>query len=320
MHTIFKEIGNIGVIPVIKIDNAEHAVPLALALASGGIPCAEITFRTAAGEEAIRRIARDVPGVLAGAGTVLNIDQADRAIAAGAKFIVSPGLNPKVVAHCIEKNIPVIPGCSTPSDIDQALDFGLEVVKFFPAEQAGGIEYIKAISAPYSNVLFIPTGGINASNIGSYLAFNKVLACGGSWMVAADIINSGDFAKISALSRQALFSALGLRIAYIGINAGTKKAAVQAAAIFGALFPVVDSTNFVFAADTVRIAKHKEPGKHGQLVIGAPSMPRTLAYLERLSIEAASETFEKDGKGNICAFYLREEILGFAVQFIQRCI
>ena len=318
MHEIFGKIRNIGIIPVIKIDDVEKAVPLARALDSGGIPCAEITFRTAAGEEAIRRVAREVPGVLLGAGTVLSIEQADRAIAAGARFIVSPGFNPKVVAHCAGKGMPIIPGCSNPSDIEQALEFGLDAVKFFPAEQAGGLEYIKAISAPYSNIKFIPTGGINAENISRYLAFEKVIACGGSWMAGADLINAGNFDKIAALSRGALLSVLGLHVAHIGVNAGSKKAAAQAAALLKSLFPVSDNGDFLVVGDKIRIAKHKEPGKHGQIVIGSAGIYRAQAYLERLSIEIDAESIEKDNKGNLHSFYLKEEILGFAVQVIQK--
>ena len=218
MNTILEEIGRIGIVPVIKIDDAEKAVPLAKALLAGGIPCVELTFRTAQGEEAIRRIAAAMPEMLVGAGTVLTPDQVDRAIDAGAKFIVSPGFNPRVVSRCVERKIPVTPGCSTPSDVEQAMEFGLEVVKFFPAEQAGGIDYIKAISAPYPNMRFMPTGGINAGNIAKYMSFDKVLACGGSWMATADLINAGDFEKITALSQEAVLNLLGLSVARIGLG------------------------------------------------------------------------------------------------------
>lgn len=204
MHKVLSELGKIGIVPVIKIDDVEKASPLARALAAGGIPCAEITFRTAEAQEAIGRIASEVPGTLLGAGTVLSIEQVDRAVSSGAQFIVSPGFNPKVVAYCVQKGIPIVPGCITPSEIEQALEHGIDVVKFFPAEQAGGLEYIKAIAAPYSNVRFIPTGGINAQNIGRYLSFEKILACGGSWMAPAELINSGDFEKITALCREAV--------------------------------------------------------------------------------------------------------------------
>jgi len=211
MHKVLEELGKIGIVPVIKIDDAEKAVPLARSLIAGGIPCVEITFRTAQGEEAIRRIAREVPDILLGAGTVLSAAQAEKAAAAGAKFIVSPGLNPKTALYCIENNLPFIPGCVTPSEIEQALEFDFDLVKFFPAEQAGGLAYIKAVSAPYPGVKFMPTGGINADNIGRYMAFEKVHACGGSWMATAELINSGNFEKITALSREAIQSIQGLQ-------------------------------------------------------------------------------------------------------------
>jgi 2-dehydro-3-deoxyphosphogluconate aldolase/(4S)-4-hydroxy-2-oxoglutarate aldolase len=215
MHFILEKLGNIGIVPVIKIDDADKAVPLAKALAAGGIPCVELTLRTAQGIEAIRRISNEAPEVLAGAGTVLSPAQVDSAIDAGAQFIVSPGFNSKVVAHCIQKGIPVVPGCANPSDIEQALEFNLEVVKFFPAESAGGLEYIKAISAPYPQLKFMPSGGINVHNIAQYIAFDKILACGGSWMAEAGLINTGDFAKITALSQEAVLSLLGLTVARI---------------------------------------------------------------------------------------------------------
>jgi 2-dehydro-3-deoxyphosphogluconate aldolase/(4S)-4-hydroxy-2-oxoglutarate aldolase len=216
MHPILEKLGNIGIVPVIKIDDAEKAVPLAKALVAGGIPCIELTLRTVQGVDAIRRIRKEVPEVLAGAGTVLTPDQVNTAVDAGAQFIVSPGFNSKVVSHCIQKGIPVIPGCANPSDIEQALEYNLDVVKFFPAEAAGGLEYIKAISAPYPQLKFMPSGGINAHNIAQYITFDKILACGGSWMADPSLINAGDFAKITALSRSAVLSLLGLTVSHIG--------------------------------------------------------------------------------------------------------
>ncbi|MDR2210954.1 MAG: bifunctional 4-hydroxy-2-oxoglutarate aldolase/2-dehydro-3-deoxy-phosphogluconate aldolase [Spirochaetaceae bacterium] len=204
MNKLFEQIGRIGVVPVIKIDDPEKAVPLARALLAGKLPCAEITLRTGAGEEALHRIHGEVPEILLGAGTVLSIDQADKAIAAGAAFAVSPGFNPRVVYHCIERGLPLIPGCSNPSDMEMALEAGLETVKFFPAEQGGGLEYIKAVAAPYPMLSFMPTGGIKPQNLAKYLGFKKVLACGGSWMAGADLINAGDFAQITTLCKEAV--------------------------------------------------------------------------------------------------------------------
>lgn len=200
---VLSQLGTIGVIPVIRIDRAETAAALAAALVEGGLPCAEVTFRTDQAEEAIRRIAGEIPGILLGAGTVLTIDQADRAINAGASFIVSPGLNPAVVAHCVKNNVPVIPGCVTPSEMEQAMGFGLDTVKFFPAEQAGGLPYIKALAGPYGALRFIPTGGINAANLKDYLAFGAVLACGGSWMVKPELLREERYGEIAGLCREA---------------------------------------------------------------------------------------------------------------------
>jgi 2-dehydro-3-deoxyphosphogluconate aldolase/(4S)-4-hydroxy-2-oxoglutarate aldolase len=236
VYQILEDLRKIGVIPVIKIDDAEKAVPLAKALIAGGIPCAEITFRTAQGEEAIRLIKQDVPEILLGAGTVLTEDQVDKAVKAGASFIISPGFNPKIVAHCIEKNIPVTPGCSSPTDIEQALSMGLNAVKFFPAEQAGGLEFIKAVAAPYSSLMFIPTGGISSQNIGKYTAYEKILACGGSWMVNPDLINAGDFERITALCREAVLSMLNLSVVHIGINARAEDESLKAAKLFETIF------------------------------------------------------------------------------------
>lgn len=185
------------------LDDAKDAAPLAEALIEGGLPCAEVTFRTAAAEESIRIMAEKYPEMLVGAGTVLTIDQVNRAVKAGAKFIVSPGLNPQVVQYCQNIGVPITPGIQTPTEIEQALGLGLDVVKFFPAEPAGGLKMIKAIAAPYTTLTFMPTGGINAQNVKEYLAYNRILACGGSWMVKNDLVKAGDFDKIKEMTREA---------------------------------------------------------------------------------------------------------------------
>ena len=204
MDTVLERIGGIGIIPVITITDAGKAVPLAKALLAGGIPCAEITLRTAQGEECIRRICAEVPQMLVGAGTVLSAGQAQKAAEAGAGFVVSPGFNPRVAAYCLDNGIFIIPGCSTPTEMEAAMELGLEAVKFFPAEQTGGLEYIKAVAAPYAGLRFIPTGGINAGNLGKYIAFNRILACGGSWMVKNELIDEGSFTEMTRLSREAV--------------------------------------------------------------------------------------------------------------------
>ncbi len=203
MNDTLKKIGQTGIVPVVVLNRVEDAQPLAQSLINGGLPCAEVTFRTAAAEESIRSIAKKFPDMFVGAGTVLTTEQVDRAIGAGAKFIVSPGLNPKVVEYCLKNNYPIAPGIMTPTELEVALGFGLDVVKFFPAENAGGLKMIKAMSAPYTMMKFMPTGGINATNVRDYLACDKILACGGSWMVKGDLVAAGDFAQIEKLTREA---------------------------------------------------------------------------------------------------------------------
>lgn len=201
--SIFEQFSKIGIIPVVVLDDAKDAEPLARALCEGGLPCAEVTFRTTAAAESIRIMSEKFPEMLVGAGTVLTTAQVDEAIACGAKFIVSPGLNPTVVQYCLDKGIPVTPGTQTPSDMEKAIELGLDVVKFFPAEPAGGLSMIKAVAAPYVGLRFMPTGGISAKNVRDYLAYDRIIACGGSWMVKGDLVKAGKFDEIKALVSEA---------------------------------------------------------------------------------------------------------------------
>ena len=204
MEQILEELEKKRIIPVVMLRNIADAKPLAQALCDGGLPCAEITFRTETAADCIKIISEEFPTMLVGAGTVLTTVQADQAMKAGAKFIVSPGLNPTVVKHCIKKKYPVIPGVNNPSDIEAALSFGLTLLKFFPAEASGGLEMIKALSAPYPQVRFMPTGGITPENLHTYLACEKVVACGGTWMVKDDYIKLQNFEEIKRLTKDAV--------------------------------------------------------------------------------------------------------------------
>ena len=203
MEKIFEALCQIGVVPVIAIDRAEDAVPLARALLAGGIGCAEITFRTAAAAEAIRRLTGEVREMLVGAGTVLTVQQAEQAVLAGAQYIVSPGFDAAVVDWCQEHHIPVLPGVATPTEINMALARGVKILKFFPAEEFGGVRMLKALYGPYPEVRFIPTGGIRAHNLAEYLALPNVAACGGSWMATSRMIAEGQFEEIARLSTEA---------------------------------------------------------------------------------------------------------------------
>ena len=204
MTELLQKVQKMGVVPVVVLNDAKDAEPLAKALCDGGLPCAEVTFRTDAAEESIRIMKKAFPEMLIGAGTVLTIDQVERAVAAGAEFIVSPGFDPEIVDYCLEKNVPVLPGCVTPSEAIQAIKRGLEVLKFFPAEQYGGVPTMKALAAAFPNAKFMPTGGVNAKNLPEYLGFKKIIACGGSWMVKGDMIAAGEFDKIKEMTAEAV--------------------------------------------------------------------------------------------------------------------
>lgn len=204
MNSILDQLGLIGIIPVVVIEDEADAEPLAQALLDGGLATMEITFRTDAAKNAITRISKAYPAMLLGAGTVLTVDQVKMAVGCGAKYIVSPGLNRKVVEYCLQNGIAVTPGVVTPTEVETAIEMGLQVVKFFPAEASGGLNYLKAISAPFRQMKFIPTGGIDAANVLAYLKFPKVLACGGSWMVKADLIVGKRFDEIKRLTVEAV--------------------------------------------------------------------------------------------------------------------
>ena len=298
MNKTLEAIQKIGIVPVVVLNDAKDARPLAKALCEGGLPCAEVTYRTAAAEESIRIMTQEFPEMLVGAGTVLTTEQVDTAVAAGAKFIVSPGLNPKIVKYCIEKGVPVTPGVSSPSQVEQAIEMGLDVVKFFPAEPAGGLPMIKAMAAPYTNMKFMPTGGISAKNLNEYLAFPKILACGGSWMVKGDLVAAGRFDEIAKMTREAVMTMLGLEIKKVNI----KGAEICEQSVFASM-----------------IHGEKEDGKaeKGYIEISTNSVLRARHYMESqgMHFDDETEVYEKD---RIVSVFVKEQINGFAVKLVQR--
>jgi len=319
MNETLKKIGKLGIVPVVKIEKAEDALPLGRALIDGDLPIAEITFRTSAAEESIKVLARELPELLVGAGTVLTIEQVKEAVSAGAKFIVSPGFNPKVVDYCLENNIPVTPGINNPTQIEMALERGIEVVKYFPAEASGGLPLLKSMSAPYTGIKFIPTGGINQNNLCSYLSDNKVLACGGSWMVKTELISSGNFDDITRLTKEAVSIMLGFELAHLGINEENKDKALNSANQLSHLFyfPVKEGATSVFAGPGFEVIKNKFLGEHGHIAIATNDIYRAITYLKMKGIPVLSETAkEKDGK--LKAIYLDQEVSGFAIHLVQK--
>lgn len=320
MHPVLEQIQKIGIVPVVVIDDAKDAIPLAKALCEGGLPCAEVTFRTAAAKEAIHKISQEFPEMLVGAGTVLTTEQVDAAVEAGAKFIVSPGFNPKIVKYCLDKGVPITPGTSSPSDIEQALELGLEVVKFFPAEAAGGLSMIKAMSAPYTGIKFMPTGGINMKNLLSYLDFPKIIACGGSWMVSKDMIAAGEFDKIKAMTEEAVNAMLGFELRHIGFNANNKDEADEIANSFESLFGFTKKVgnSSIFAGTGIEVMKSPYLGSHGHIAIQTNYINRAIYYLETRGYEFDQSTAKYDAKGNLVAIYLKKEIGGFALHLVQK--
>jgi len=319
MHETLKRLGEFGVVPVVKIERASDAANLGRALAAGDLPVVEITFRTAAAEEAIRNIAREIPEVLLGAGTVLSVEQAKKALGAGAKFIVAPGFNPKVVDFCIGQGVPIIPGICTPSEIEQALERGLEVLKFFPAGASGGLDYLKAVAGPYGSALFVPTGGVEPGNMKDYLAFKSVVAVGGTWIARDTTITAGKFDEITRLAREAVLLALGFELAHLGINEASPEKAAAGADTMSRLFSFApkDGTSSVFAGTGFEFMKTPFLGSHGHIAISTLGIHRAIAYLKRKGVGAKPETArEKDGK--LVAVYLDTEVAGFAIHLLQR--
>lgn len=319
MEKTIKKLTSIGIIPVVTIEDIEKAVPLAKALVEGGIHCMEITFRTKQAEEAIKRIATQVPKMLVGAGTVLNIEQADKAINAGAKFLISPGLNPKVVEYCIEQKYLMIPGIATPSDIEQAINLNVSIVKFFPAEAAGGINMIKSMSLPYSEMRFIPTGGINNKNLNQYLSFDKVICCGGSWIVNEEYILKNEFDKITNLCKEAVFNMLGFEIDHVGINSENQEKAKEIAKTFSQFFNFsANENNFsIFMDKSIEIIKNIYLGKYGHIAIKTNYIERAINYIEAMGGEFDKSTI-KDEDGKIISIFLKDEIGGYAIQLVQK--
>ena len=319
MNKVVEELGKIGIVPVIALDDAKDAEPLAKALIEGGLPCAEVTFRTEAAEESIKIMSEKYPELIVGAGTVLTPEQADRAMAAGSKFIVSRGLNPKVVKHCLDKGYPIVPGTSNPSDVETAIELGLDTVKFFPAEAAGGLKMIKSMAAPYTKMHFMPTGGINADNLKSYLDFNKIVCCGGSWMVKKDMVTAGDFEGIKNLTKQAVDTMLGFEVRHVGVNLASADEADELADTLNDMFSFEKKVgnSSIFSGTGFELMKKPGRGTNGHIAIATNYIERAIYHLEKRGFEFDKEsTVIKEGR--IKAIYFKGEFGGFAIHLVQK--
>ena len=273
-----EKLRRLGIVPVVRIEDSKDAVSLANALSDGGLPIVEITFRSDAAIKSIEYISKECPDVLVGAGTVISLSQLDMAIDAGASFVVTPGFNETVVKACIDKGIPIFPGCTNPNDIESAMSLGINIVKFFPAEHAGGIQAIKALSAPYSNINFLPTGGINIKNLNDYLSFSRVIACGGSWMVDTSLISSGNFAEITRLTIQAVRTMLGLHLSDINVYYKNDEDVEKTAKTLESLFL------FEYKAERIFHILLNSSEKAGCFDIGTGCLKRAEYHLRRQNI------------------------------------
>lgn len=309
-----------GLIPVVKIDEAGHAVPLAKALLQAGLDCIEITFRTDAAAEAIEAVRKSGLDVLILAGTVLDVERADRARKAGADVIVSPGYNASVVRWCLEQNMPVVPGIQSASELTAAVNAGLGFVKFFPAQAAGGIPMLKALSGPFPAMQFMPTGGISEDNFQDYLKLPQVICAGGSWMVPSSLIQEGRFDEIQAIAQSAVTKLLDLKLAHIGINAADEGEAHQIAQFFETVFgfEARENPSSIFSDTYVETLKSPYLGEKGHIAISTPNVERAMTYLEKRGVAFNQESIVRRPNGLIQAVYFQKETGGFAIHLVRK--
>lgn len=316
---VLKRLADSVVVPVVVLEKAEDAIPTANAMLAGGIDTMEITFRTACAPEAIKAVAENCPEVLVGAGTVLNLEQAKLAVSMGAKFIVSPGFSEEVVAWCVENGIAVAPGCVTPSEIMSAKKYGLKMVKFFPANVYGGLTALKNLAAPFGDMKFLPTGGVNADNVGDFISAPFIHAVGGSWVCPKAEIAAGNWEKITNLCREARKAALGFEVVHVGINMPDAEAALSLAGELNKAFdlPVKDGNSSVFASSGVEIMKSPYLGTNGHIAIRTNNINLAVSVLERKGYAVLADS-AKYKNGKLVAVYLAGEFGGFALHLLQK--
>ncbi len=320
MGKIIDFVSDIGFVPLVVIDNEEDAAPLGNALVAGGIPVAEITFRTPAARKAIELMSAGVPEIIVGAGTVHSVEQAKTAVESGAKFIVTPGFNPKVINWCQEHDIEVIPGTVTPSDLEQALDMGITECKFFPAEAYGGIKTLKALAGPYADIRFMPTGGITTDNMLDYLSLQNVMAVGGSFMAPDKLIKEKEWDQISALCMDSINKMLGLSLLHLGINTEDSAGALTTAKGLSSLFglPIAEYPGAYFAGSMFEVIKGSFLGEKGHIAVLTNNIDRAVSCFTRRGIAFNKETENRDVNGRLITIYFKDEIGGFAIHLRQK--
>ena len=320
MNPVLQRVYEIGIIPVIAFNDVDEAIPLCKALMDGGLPAAEVTFRTACAEECIRKIHEELPDMLLGAGTVLTNDQADRAMAAGASFVVAPGYDPNVTQHVIDKGGLMMPGTCSAGEMQQAMNQGCEAIKFFPAEANGGVDMLKNIGAALKTAKWMCTGGVNAKNVNTYLANPQIIAVGGTWMCKSDKIKAGAWEDITAACKEAVDVMLGLELGHIGINCADDAEAMKTAELLGSLLSkaVAPGNSSIFVGNKeFEIMKKPGRGTHGHIAIKCNSVDRAVYHLGQRGVKFDMDSMvNKNGK-NI-AIYLADEVAGFAIHLVQK--
>lgn len=321
MQDVLNKVHKFGVLPVIKIEQVAHAKPLAAALRNGGINAIEVTFRNDCAADAVSAIKDAYPDMVVGAGTILSPALVEKAVLVGADFVVSPGFNPLTVKHCIDRGIPIIPGCATPTELELAASVGLETVKFFPAELSGGVEALKLLSGPFPGLRFLPTGGINYMNLGNYLSQKCVVACGGSFMAGADLIREEQWQKITDNCKKAMDISLGFELAHVGINHATKEEAVENLTLMNQIFSLgakIGTEKSSFLGPAVEFMHTPYYGRNGHLGFKTNSPERAKAYFEKQGLSIRDDSIAYDASGFMKFFYLEEEIAGFALHVMRK--
>ena len=320
MSAVVDRIAAIGIMPVItKFESYEDCSSLAQALTQGGIPAMEITFRMENAAGYIRYTREHCPQILVGAGTVLTLEQAQQAVEAGAQFLVAPGLNPEIVRYAQKASVDIFPGVATPSEIEQAMALGLKHLKFFPAEQMGGVATIKAICGPYKGLDFMPTGGVNLSNLAEYFACDRILACGGTYMLGNHLAKR-EWGEITALCRKSVQVMLGITLAHVGLNAPDAEDARHTAAAMADLLRLDvgrEGSSSVFVEQCVEIVKGKGRGKNGHIGLATPCLERAVRYFRAMGVPFDEDSAKYGADGKLSAIYFTEEFGGFAIHLTR---
>lgn len=320
MANVFEQIAQYGIVPLVTLDDPNDAIALGNALVEGGIPVAEVTFRTEAGGKAIELMAKHVPNLIVGAGTVHDVEHAKITVDNGGKFIITPGFNREVVKWCVDNNVPVCPGTVVPSDIEEAMSFGLKLVKFFPAEAYGGIDTLKALYGPFASIKFVPTGGVGLHNLTDYLNLPNVAAVGGSFVPPPKLVKEKDWAGVVATCKQIMNKVYDFTVGHVGINAQTAENAKAINDELANLFDVSYTETDIgyFTGQLAEILKVPFVGTHGHICVDTRDLPRAIALMERKGVKLNKDLTFYDKNGKMLTAYLEKEVGGFALHIRQR--